>query len=91
MVNGQLGPIPQMAMANPVVAMLEEVLKMARAGQVSTVAVIGINAQGGVMNPFVGHQISELHTGAALLQDDLRAIMRNPQPKSSIIPVRVGG
>ena len=89
--NGHVAPLGGL-MVNPCVQLLRDMLAQAEAGALTTCAVIAITAQGQVATAYAGGQRGDLFVGTALVQKRLLGEMEAPSaPKSSIIPVRMGG
>lgn len=83
--------IPGLTMANPCIELLKAMLADAEAGRISTIAVIAVSPQTHVAISYAGGQRGDLYVGTGLMQKRLLAEMEAPPPKSTIIPVRVGG
>lgn len=84
-ING-LPNLDQIKMVNPIVEMLKQVIKAAEAGELTTVAVVAVNHQGGVGWQKFGGQRAELFVATSLFQDELKVEMRAPAaPRPTII------
>jgi hypothetical protein len=82
------GMAPQMPV-NPVVALAEQVLAAAKAGQIDTLCAIMVDSRGAVLCPWQGGRLGDLFVGAGTLQWRIMStIHQNPQHQSRIIPVR---
>ena len=88
--NGQPA-IPPLAMASPCVQLLENMMAEAKAGRITSIAVIAITQTAQVASGFAGGQRGELYVGAGILQRRLLAEIEGPPVKSSIIPARMSG
>jgi hypothetical protein len=64
---------------DPFVKMAEDILAMARNGQIASIAAIIITANGGAATPHLGGRKGDMYVGAGMLQEDLMHEMRNPQ------------
>lgn len=89
--NGEHVIQPLAAMVNPCVGLLENMLADAKAGRVTSVAVISILSGGQVASGYAGAQRGDLFLGAALLQDSLLTSIKGPPTRPAIIPARMGG
>jgi hypothetical protein len=85
MMNGSISPIPQLAMMNPVVQMLEGVLADAKAGRLSSVALVVCMPNGGFGLNYVGGQKGDLFIGASSLAKRLLQDIENPPKVSPIV------
>ena len=90
--NGQntIPPIP-LAIANPCVGLLENMLAEAKAGRLTSIAVIGITPQAQVATAYAGGQRGDLYVGAGLLQEGLLSSIKGPPQKPSIIHAKALG
>ena len=91
MINGETSPIPAIAMANPLVDMVTQLLAEVRAGRISSMAVVAVTPQGAVGTPYAGGQRADMYLGAGLLQDRILQDIKAPPQRSSIIRATVGG
>ena len=82
--------IPPITMLNPVVQILEQTLAEAKAGRITTIAVIAIANTGGYATLMAGHQVGDLYLGCGSLQNKILEAVEAPQKRSSIIPARMG-
>lgn len=90
--NGELPPLPQLKIIDPVVDLLERLLVMAKNGQFNTLAVIAITPQGAMTSPYIGPRLGDLIVGTELLKDDIKNQLRAPQqPRPGIIRPMIGG
>lgn len=90
-VNGMTLP----GLGNPPVVtaavdILEKVLAEAKAGRVTSIAMVMIDQNGGFATPWAGPQIPQMYLGAGALQARILRSIENPA-KSTIIPARMGG
>jgi hypothetical protein len=80
--NGSVSPIPQIALANPVVQLLESFLASARAGQITSLAIIAAPPSGGYGMNYAGLQRGDLfigcHSAAKRLMNDMEAPQKSP-------------
>jgi len=83
--------IPQLAMANPVVQMLEGFLSEARAGRISSVGIIISPPQGGFGAFYVGPQRGDLFIGAHSLAKKVLNDVETPPKMSPIIRASMNG
>jgi len=93
-VNNGASALPPLAIGNPCVQLLEQLLAEVRAGKITSVAVVGITPTAGAAAIWAGAQIGELYVGTGMLSRRmLAAIEGQPaQPaRSSIIPARFQG
>lgn len=81
--------IPQVAVVNPLVELLTNMLNEAKAGRISSAMVVGVTPQSGMAMAYVGGQRGELYTGCGLAQKRLLADIEAPQPQQSRI-IRAG-
>lgn len=93
--NGVLNGLPLPGLGNvPVVSaavdILEKVLAQAKAGNVSSIAMVMVDPNGGVATPWAGSQIPQIYLGAGMMQTRIIRSIEAP-PKSAIIPARMGG
>jgi hypothetical protein len=83
--NGEgMQALPGLAMGNPIVDLLNGVLQDAKAGRISSIAIVAVTPQHGVATPYVGGQLGDMFIGASLLKAELFDKIRTP-PKSSPI------
>jgi hypothetical protein len=82
-----LGNVPVVSVA---VDILEKVLAEARAGRVTSVAMVIVDPNGGVATPWGGPQLAQMYLGAGMMQSRIIRGIEAP-PKSAIIPARMGG
>lgn len=84
--NGEQGPIlPQLAVANPLVMLLEQLLAQARAGGISSIAVIHISPQGAITTLYSSGQRGDLYVGSAILQQRLLSDIQAPQQGPKLV------
>jgi hypothetical protein len=89
--NGSSMPIPQLAMANPVVQLLESFLAEAKAGRISTVAIVAAPPQGGFGSSYAGPQRGDLYIGAHSLANKIMRDIETPAKVSPIIRATMNG
>ena len=87
--NGVTSPIPQVALTNPVVDLLSNMLNEARAGRISSAMVVAVTPQSGMAMGYAGGQRGELYTGCGLAQKRLLTDIEAPQPQQQRI-IRAG-
>lgn len=90
--NGKLlQDLPLPGLNGPVVSatvmMLEQVLAEAKAGRVTSIAMVMVDPSGGVATPWCGPQLPQIYLGAGMMQSRIIRSLESP-PKSSIIPAR---
>jgi hypothetical protein len=83
--NGEGSPIPQIMMSNPVVEVLTNMLNEAKAGRISSIAVVGITPQSAVAVAYAGGQRGDLYVGFGMIQRRLLQDIEAPAPRSPII------
>jgi hypothetical protein len=74
---------------NPLVKMLEDVLVQARAGQISSLAMVILTPGGGLATPWAGPQTSDLYMGAGIMQKRIVDTLTQA-PRSPIVRVPAG-
>lgn len=80
------GGMPKIAIQNPVVALLEQMLSDAKAGTISSIVVIAVTPKGGCATPWAGQQIGDMYMGAGVFQRRvLRQIDPPPEQRSPIM------
>ena len=90
--NGHAAPVlPEILATNPCIQLLENMLAEAKAGKLSSIAVIGITPQSAVATAYAGGQRGDMFVGTAILADALLAEIKGPQKRPTIIPARMGG
>ena len=89
--NGDIGPIPQIMLTNPVIDLLTQMLARAKAGEVTSVAVIAVSAQGGVGAAAAGGQSGDLYVGCGMLMSRIMQQIEHPPAKSSLVRATVVG
>lgn len=72
------------------VEILEKVLVEAKAGRVTSIAMVMVDPNGGIATPWAGPQITQMYLGAGMMQTRIIRGIESP-PKSAIIPARMGG
>ena len=87
--NGASSPIPQIALTNPVIELLTNMLNEAKAGRISSAMVVGVTPQSGMAMAYAGGQRSEIYLGCGLAQTRLLADIEAPQQNPSRI-IRAG-
>ena len=86
MQGDSMNGIPQMAVVNPLIELLTNMLNEAKSGRISSVMVVGVTPQSGMAMAYAGGQRGELYTGCGLAQKRLLADIEAPQqPQSRII------
>lgn len=80
-----IGAVPPIQMKNPVVEALEAALAAAKAGQIHTVALIMIDANGNVQPVWAGGRLGDVHLGCSLIQYRLMAMFHGQQQQSRIL------
>lgn len=84
--NGEQDPIlPQLAVANPLVMLLEQLTAQAKAGGISSIAVIHIGPRGELTTLYGGAQRGDLYVGSALLQKRLLGDIEAPQQGPKLV------
>ena len=83
--NGSTFPIPQLQVANPCVQLLENMLADAKIGKLTSVAVVAITPQSGIVNAYAGGQRGDLLVGTLLLQDRIKDDIKGPQTRSPLV------
>ena len=83
--NGNTVQIPQIALVNPCVQLLENMLADARANKLTSVAVVAITPQSGMVNAYAGGQRGDLLVGTLLLQDRIKDDIKGPQTRSPLV------
>lgn len=80
--NGATGVLG-IQVENPMVQMLQNALNEAKAGRISSIAIVMVTPQGGVANPAMGNQFAELYVALGMTQDDIMKQIK--QPRSPIV------
>ena len=88
--NGSVSPIPQIALVNPVVQLLESFLVEAKAGRITSLALVAAPPGGGYGVNYVGMQRGDLFLGAHSLAKRIMNELEAPQ-KSPIIRAMMNG
>ena len=83
--NGETSPIQQIIVTNPVVELLSNILNEAKAGKISSIAIVGITPQSAVAVAYAGGQRGDLYVGFGMIQRRLLEDIEAPAPRSSII------
>ncbi len=89
--NGSMNPIPQLNLPNPAVQLLENFLAEARAGRITSVAIIATAPQGGFGSSYVGPQRGDLYIGAHSLANRIMRDIETPAKVSPIIRATMNG
>ena len=84
LMNGA-APAPEIKLNNPIIDMLERCLADAKAGRVSSIAVIAVTPSSQTATPFVGGQTGDLYVGCGVLQRVLLDFMTRPQNQGRIL------
>jgi hypothetical protein len=83
--------MPKIAIQNPIVMLLEQVLSDAKSGAISSIAVIAITPKGGCATPWAGQQIGDMYMGAGVFQRRvLRTIDPPPEQRSPLVRAPAG-
>lgn len=85
-VNG--AELPHLKMQNPVIDVLETMMREAKAGRIASIAFVMVDPNGGVATPWVGGQIPQIYLGAGMLQSRILQAIEAPAKRSSIVPAR---
>lgn len=83
--NGTDFKFPPQLPPNPLVELLQNVLNDAKAGNISSVAMVIVTPQAGVATPYLGPQRGDLFIGASLLTKRMLDDIATPQQRSPII------
>lgn len=83
--NGSTISIPQLAAANPCVQLLENMLSEAKAGKLTSIAVVAVTQQSAMVNAYAGGQRGDLLVGTLLLQDRIKDDIKSPQARSPLV------
>jgi len=88
-------PLPPgvgISMGNPaIIQILQNVLNDAKAGNITTIALVVVNKTGGVYPVMEGTQAGDVYVGASLLRKKILDAIDQPQQQQRIIPVRGNG
>lgn len=79
--------LPPIAVANPVVELLEQTLAAAKAGQINTIGIVLVDAVGNVQPAWAGGRLGDLHLGCSIVQFRLMSMFHKPQPTGRIMRV----
>ena len=89
--NGDSTPIPQILLTNPVVQLLGQMMAEAKAGKITSIAIIAVNPTGGVGAAAAGGQSGDLYVGCGMLMGRIMSQIEAPPAKSSLVRATVVG
>lgn len=82
---------PPINIINPIVQALEEIVDAARAGQIHTFGMVGINPHGAITTLSLGGRQGDLYVGLGLLQRKIEDQMIAPPTQSGPRIIRATG